>query len=157
MAKETKSIELNSNVEELYIGEWEAFGWEVLSSQKISNSRVKLTFCRDRELKNYDELDSRFQRYLMLEDKMKEYAIKKHNLETEAKPIKVKFNILYAIISILFCGIGFIFYLIYFFVANHGYKKDIAKYNEVHAKYEEKYDQLFKESQSIVNEARTFI
>ena len=75
MAKETKSISVHPHKEQETINQYEAFGWEVQSSQEIFNrdshlersgnqissvttttNYIKLVFSRETTMRNYDKL-----------------------------------------------------------------------------------------------------
>ncbi len=59
MAKETKADYFRVSQENNVIQTWETFGWEVVTTQKCDYhgyDAVKITFSRDKDMKNYNEL-----------------------------------------------------------------------------------------------------
>ena len=68
MAKETKADYFRVSQENNVVQTWETFGWEVVTTQKCDYhgyDAVKITFSRDKDMKNYNELlrlDNEFHR-----------------------------------------------------------------------------------------------
>ena len=78
MAKETKADYFRVSQENNVIQTWETFGWEVVTTQKCDYhgyDAVKITFSRDKDMKNYKELlrlDNEFHRDQDLIEDLKE-------------------------------------------------------------------------------------
>ncbi|MDE6474581.1 MAG: hypothetical protein K2L70_05730 [Clostridia bacterium] len=159
MAKETTTRGVYPSNEAYTIEEYEGFGWQVESSQLTVNNAgetiVRLVFSRDKDMKNYSELRWKFDLYMEKEEEMK--AIARQQDQMGEEPTKLQFNIITAIMSFIFGGVGFIFYIIAFSLKNKRIKREIAEYRKTYNLLQKKFENLDNECEQLLVEAKTLL
>lgn len=156
MAKETISVDVHPDDELFVISEREAFGWEVVSSQRVSargSDFVKLLFAREKNIENFQLIVDKENEYYTVKNQMAKLLREK---DTTPYP-KKKGSWLYGIIvTLLTSGLGLI-YIIYLIVVNKGLKKRQEAWRERQVELEKQIAELDMRCDKIMNEAKALL
>ena len=172
MARTTFSVNVEPDREAVIIRNYEAFGWEVMSSQRIFNEHqeykgdytigntvyqnfetkktdfVKITFSREKDYPNKDVL-------LPLEIEYNEIQKNLENMSSPSYPAKWGSNL----IGLLLCFCGGFPGFAYFIVKaskNKGYRKRVKQYEEQWKARDERRSKYFDRQRQLVKIAQEY-
>lgn len=172
MARTTFSVNVEPNMEAVTIKNYEAFGWEVMSSQRVFNEHqeykgdytigntvyqnfetkktdfVKITFSREKDYPNKDVL-------LPLEIEYNEIEKNLQNMSSPPYPSKWGSNLL-GIFLILFGGFPGFAYFILKASKNKGYRKRVKQYEEQRKARDERRSKYFDRQRQLVKIAQEY-
>lgn len=158
MAKETKTDYCSVSQENNFIQTWETFGWEVVTTQKCDYhgyDAVKITFSRDKDMKNYDELlrlDNEFHKDQDLIAILKE---EKTSLKKSmSEPPKFNIFIFLFLSSMCLCIPGIVYAVIHF-KAKKEYEEEYQKIRKRSKEIDDKIIELVNNCEGYVKQAKS--
>lgn len=158
MAKETKAEYFSISQENNVIQTWETFGWEVVTTQKCDYhgyDAVKITFSRDKDMKNYERLAELHKLYQNDADLVTKLCEEKEEI-FKSVPEPPRFNFIFVFIG--FFGLWpLIVYLIIYFKAKKEAEEKFLQAKKRQKEIEEQGNMIVDRMDNYIAEAKTLI